>query len=1026
MSRPLHAIQPLRLEDTFLDLYTRVNDTISVVNAIKLYDIQGTGGIIHKRLVNGNTLEGYTREVLQLNLAVTGGGVYGYGLGLISLSNPDILFEGGTYALRFDYNNLQSSTAFVGVSGATVYVEDTDLVAVAATGSRGDGSYRPRKVQAKDSLPYNIDGDHRFRGNVFFDGSQVVVNAGQLHIDDRLLFIASAGNTDNPESAAGLVNNAILAGGSGSGFVIKGLSGDKFFAYQSGDTSSNYYSFVSSENIQLSTNKGFVSPTGQFKFVGISGSAPAIAIRTAGQDSSTNPLGWSIYQSATGSNANSLKFKREGITDLNALELFNTSEVKIGTFSEGTGGDGSFRTEAAKFSIPATRTSPILHHSWQNRDLVELKATGDGGLFAEPTSVFKPGTVLTFNSLGQYKRARWDAEPADGYKDAEVVGIIEKLTSDDYLLTVPVHGASYNTSIFSQYETVSLIGNGKTIKGYVYDTLPASGLSGIKVFVDTFPSGVTKGWFTIGGQLFVGGATLYGSADQDLIGVCGSRGITVADINNAIIVRQGVFELTTDGSGATGYNAVTGLTAGYLFYLGGTLGGNDNNCYGGVTYSPNNLFDPEVFYRAGANVAKPLFIYLGNIGGKRLGLFQHYQGLGLTYSVTSYDLQPVYYDNDTQEIQNFDVVGEVSGRNKIMNSGLDYWIRLDAAGSIYNGIDNPSISGVTFRSTIRQVYPFGATYTDLTSTGQLVSGYISDGYFFDTLNRPRSMFIRKQQVSGSLPKMVSPPLYELKMTQVSDTGRARLYSIVPDHRTISDHDMNFSFYARSDSAGTLGITAGVAFVWRSGSTYAKIEQKGAFISSGTGVSGGTGYRLNLSNTYNRYTFAFSSEGLSYPGATGIGDSFIAPFIEIGTLATNESLYVTGFQLSKGMTPKPYERKSTAQEKMECDRFFQNVIIGGGGYYPISTGNSGPSIFTTTNLQVSLAQTPTVAKVIDIQNRGLIAAATGDVTSLKRNYASVFRNTDTSSSTYHRYFETLYSLDASGFSGTVPSRLTGLV
>jgi len=1025
MSVKLHEIQPLSLNDTFLDLYIRVNDTISVVNAIKLYDIQATGGIVHKRMVNGPTLTGYTREVLELNLARTGG-VYGYGLGLINVGFQES-YEGEEIALRLDYNGLQESASFVGPSGATVSVLDYDLISVGATGARGDGVYRTRKVFAKDSLPYNIDGEHRFRGKIYFDGAEVVVNSSQLHIDDKLLFLASAGNTDNPETASGLSNNSTLAGGSGSGFVIKGSSGDKFIVYRNSDPTTDYYSFLHSENIETSANKGFVSPTGIFKFVGISGSSPSIAIRTAGQDSATNPLGWSISQSVTGGNAGNLRIKRESITNLNALELFPTSEVKVGTFTEGTGGDGSFKTQAAKFSVPATRNAPVLHHSWQNRDVVELKATADGGLFSEPVSVFKPGTVLTFNSLGQYKRARWDANPSDGYKDAEVVGILEKITADDYILQIPVQGASYSTAMFSQYESVSLVGNGKTVSGYVYETLPASGLSGIKIFVDSFPSGVTKGWFTVGGQIFVGGATLYGSADLDLIGVCGSRGITVTDVNNAIIVRQGIFELPETGQGATGYDAVSGLTAGYLFYLGGTLGGNDANCYGGVTYAAGNLFDPEAFYLAGANVAKPLFIYLGQNGGKKLGLFQHYQGLGLTYSVSSFDLQPVYYDNDTQEIQNFDVIGEVSGRNKIVNSGFDFWSRLDVAGGTYSGFDGGLSKSLTFGQSTRSQYPFGSTYSNSTETGILLSGYISDGYFFDTLNRSRVMRLKRQQITSTLPAMVSPPLYEMKFTQLSGTGKPRLYSIIPDHRTLADHDMNFSFYAKSDTAGTIGITTGIAFVWNGGSTYAIIEQKGAFLSSGTGVSGGTGYSVNLTSGYNRYQFAFSSEPLVYPGASGIGDSFIAPFIEIGNLSTNESVYITGMQLSKGMTPKPYERRALTVEKTECDRFFQNVVIAGGGYYPVSTGQSGPSIFTATNLQIPFAENPRTLQAMDITVKGIIgASASRDPQNIRKNYISVFRETETSSPTYHRYFESVYSLDASGFSGSVASRLTGMV
>ena len=1034
MSQQLHSITPLTLNNNFLELFQTVNDTISVVNAIKIYDVQGTGGIIHKRQVVPST-----QEIVQINFASTG--AFGYGLGLISLFDPQQSvgseWEGGTYAVRINYDNLQLSSSFIGASGTTVSVADNDYISVGATGSRGDGVYRPLKVLAKDSLSYNIDGSHRFRGNIYFDGSQVVFNSAQVHLDDRLLFLASAGNTDDPNSVGGLTSNSVLSGGSGAGFVVKGASGDKYFVYHSSDGGNGYYSFLSSENIE--TAKGFVSPSGSFKFVGVSGSSPFISLRTAGQDTATIPTGWKIYQSVTGDSVGSLKMKREGLTDYDALEMFPNSEVKIGNIANGTGGDGSFRTEGTKFSVPGTREKPVLHHSWQNRDIVEIKATADGGLFSESTSVYKPGTVLTFNSFGQYKRARWDANPSDGYKDAEVVGILEKVTSDDFVLQVPVIsgvGSAYSTSLFSQYENVSIVGNGKTVYGYVYETLPASGLSGIKIFVDSYPSGVTSGWFTkTTGLIFVGGATLRGSADNDLIGISSGIGITVTPVNYGVIVRQGVFEIPAIGVGATGYDAITtlGLSAGYLFYLGGTFGGNQSNCYGGVTYAPNNLFDPQVFYNAGANVAKPVFIYLGTMDGKKMGLFQAYQGLGLTYSITSSDLQPIYYDKDTNEIQDFNLIGQVSGRNKILNSGFDLWRRLDAAGSAYMGFDGGMTYGITFGTTVRSFYPFGATYSGFAATpltNTLVSGYITDGYFLDTLNRTRTLYVKRQTISSTLPSMASPPNYELKITQVTggtNTGRARLYSVIPDHKTLSGSDFNFSFYAKSDSASTVGITVGTAFVWNAGSTYAVIESKGAFLSSGSGTSGGKAYTANLTSEYARYQFAFSSESLTYSGAVGANGSFIAPFIEMGlTLGDGRSIHITGLQLSKGISPKPYEKRSPSDEKSECDRFFQNIVIGNGGYYPVFTGSSGPKIFAATTLPIPLAEIPQVVTATDVNIIGMIgASASGDPKRIQRDSLSVLRDTDTISSTYHRYFESVYSLDASGFSGSVSARLMGM-
>ena len=1031
LSQNLHTISPVGLDDTFLQLYQRVNDTISVVNQIRIYDVQGTGGIIHRRDVVSNPV---AREVLSINLASTGSN-YGYGLSIIALDTPVVSqAEGGTYALRFDPNNAEAASVFL-IDGHTAYVQNEDYVLVAATGSRGDDNFRPLKVFAKDSIPYGICGDHRFSGKIYFDGSEVVFNSSEVHFDDRLLFLSSAGSTDDPGVQSGLLNNVSLAGGSGSGFVVKGASGDKFFLYQNSEGNSlGYYAFRLSENLQV--DGSFIAPDGSFVFVGVSGSAPSLSIRTKGQDSVSTPLGWKLYQSATGGSIGTLKIKREGITDFDSLELFANSEVKIGSIHDGSSGSsersGSFTTRASKFSIPGTNNTGVLHYGWQNRDVVELAATADSGQFAEATSAFKPGTVLSLDSNGNYIRARWDADPSTGYKEAEVVGIIESITSDDYILQVPVTGGtSYSTSIFSKGENVSIVGNGYTVRGYVYDdSLPLSGLSGIRVFVNSFPTGITAGSFAPStGTIFVGGATLRGTADEDAIGICGSIGITVSPVNYAVIVRQGVFDIPVQGSGATGYDQIytLGLTAGYLFYLGGTMNGNDANCYGGVTIASGNLFNPVEFYNAGANVAKPLFIYLGTIEGKKAGLFQPYQGLGLTYSITSAETQPVYYDTDTGEIDNPELLGEIGGnRNKILNSGIDLWTRLDTFGGTYSGAEGSTANGVTFGGTSVVEYPHGASYsTD--SPFYLLSGYVADGYFFDTINRTRVMRVERQQLTGSqLDSLPQRPNYELKFTQSSGSGKCRLYAVIPDHRTLSDHDMNFSFYAKSDTTGTMGITTGVAFVWPSGSTYAVTESSNVFISDGVGTSGGNFYSVDVGSTYDRYQFAFSSESLSYTGATGVGDSFVAPFIEFGSLNEGESFIVTALQLSKGMKVKPYSKKSYAEEKIECDRYFQNIVLAHGGYYPISTGSSGPKLFTGTNINTTMAQLPAIKTAIDITKQGIEGACgSTDPHSLKKNHISVFRETDPTSITYHRYFETVYTLDASGFSGTINKKLTGL-
>lgn len=1012
MSSRLHSpISTISLSDTFATLYNRVNEVITVVNEIKIYDLRARGGIIHQREIGPSG----PVENIRLNLGTTGG-TYGYGLNLVTIypsvssvlvdGEPGTSFEGITEGVRVDFASLQPSTPFT-ESGGTAYVSANDLVAIAATGGRGDSIWRLRSVSAANSLPYTINGDHRFNGDIYFDGSKVVVNSSQFHLDDRLIFIASAGNTDDPGVTSGLTSNFGLAGGSGSGLVIKGASGDKFMVYTNSEGTGDYFAFRFSDHIQ--TDKSYISPTGKFNFVGTSGSAPVISLRTKAQDTATVQTGWKIFQSVTGGSVGSLQMKREGITDINAIELFPNGEVKVGTLSTGTGGNGSFRTYPAAFTVPAVGAGGVLHHGWQNRDVVEMSSS----YFGESLSAFKLGTALVFDDNGKYIRGQWDADPTTGYKDAEVVGLLEKTTSD-YILQVPVTGGA--GTLYSLNEAVKIQnGSGAIISGYVWENPPTVGLSGIKVIIDDFPTGTTAGSITGGSSFYTLGATLYGSNDSVALGICGSIGITVSEQRWAVVVREGVFDIATTDA-ATGYGSLSGLTAGYVMYL---------HKDGGITYASGNNFSSAEFYGAAATVAKPLFIYLGN----NKGMYHPYQGSGITQAVTGFSAEPVFYEPSTNELTNFGILGDVGGRNKIINSGFDLWTRLDTAGNTYAGAEGSAYSGITFGFTPYSVYPFGITYG---IGGGIQASYIADAFFLDASgNRNKEIAVRRQQVNPVntvLEDSSTPPENELVLvSDETNTARVRLYSVVPNYHTLGNHDFNFSFYAKcsEDSGFSAGVTVGVAYVWNGGVTYARIENYHRSLASGVGPSGGTAYYANLSQNYVRYNFPFSSESLNLD-TTGHRDSFVAPFIEFGPdMDDGRSISTTGWQLSKGMSVKPYIKKSYAEEKGECDRYFQNVVLAHGGYFPLNTGLSGPDLFTAANLPIPLAETPKVVGAVDTLTRGIFVGSTSDVQSLRKNYISVFRRTNPTSTTYHRYFETVYSLDASGFSGSIQSRLFGM-
>jgi len=1034
---PHSPISTITYSDTFATLYNRVNEVITVVNQIKMYDVSTEGGLLHIRQIGTPT------EVLSLNLGKTGpGNDYGYGLKLIGLGeaqhsqtigvNELSEYEGKDEALSIDIQGLESAETTVAAStDTTAYVGDSDYVLFSPNTStdRGDGVGRPLKVAASDSIPYTINGNHRFTGDVVFDSERLAISTNSFFTDAEIIYIASDETYDYAaESIEGSDptadrNSAALVG---SGIVIKATDGDKHIKFVLGSTatslSNNAYVFESSENFK--TKGSYISDVGGFKFVAINNTAPYISLRTKNQDTGITggiPTGWKIYQSVTGAAAGTLKFIREGLNDTDALQLFSNAEVKIGTIHIGSTGNGSFKTLASNYAVPAVANKGVLDYSWQNRDTIEISSSAAGGMFAESLLSYLNGTVLAFNSNGKYIKAQWNADPDTGYKDAEVVGILEKKISD-YVLTIPgitrsspdpspVNGYSY-----TQNEPVSIKNSSTTINGYIYNRSTSS----VDVYVDEFPTGITAGSLTGSAPFFTGGATLYGSFGDYAMGICGTNGITVSQKDFAVIVRQGLFDIPETGSSAaTGYAAITGLTAGYVMYLYSN---------GGVTYATDNEFNSQDFYQANATVGKPLFVYLGLIDGKRVGMFNHYQGLGLTQAVLDSDSEPVYYSPDTDELTNFDLLGEVGGKNKIINSGFDIWNRLDTMGGTYFGTEGSTYSGITFNITQRSAYPYGATYSAVDSTGLIKSSYIADGYFIDTYTG-RVLGAIKQPISSytGLDQLSSPPENELVLRNPSaspTSTKTRLYAIVPNHRNLQESQLNLSFFGKASA--TTGITVGLAYVYSSGSTYAVIESYHTSLASGYGVSGGTFYGATLGTSYQRFNFPFSSIPLNL-NQTANKNSFVAPFIEIGTIGagSNATISTTGWQLSKGMSVKPYEKRTYGQEKGDCDRFFQNIVLAHGGYFPVSTGTSGPSLFTATNFPVPFANTPLVVGAVDVLLRGICGGSTYDATTVRKNSLSVFRSTNPSSTTYHRYFETVYAIDASGFSGTLNTRLLGM-
>ena len=223
MASSLHYVTPLQLSDTFNEWFLRSNDLIDVVNKINVYNVENGWGLARYRSIDGTT-------VLRINIGQqeneydASGGVssdWRYGLrfiddaGTTGAANPDV--STSRKILTLDFENLPGPSG--GISGASVL--ENDWYAFASSG----GTAPVRRIAAQDMLPYGISGDHRFYGDIYFDGTRTVINSTDLYIDDKQIYMATSNTGD---STGGYLNDTNL---DGAGFIIRGASGDKEFTY---------------------------------------------------------------------------------------------------------------------------------------------------------------------------------------------------------------------------------------------------------------------------------------------------------------------------------------------------------------------------------------------------------------------------------------------------------------------------------------------------------------------------------------------------------------------------------------------------------------------------------------------------------------------------------------------------------------------------------------------------------------------------------------------------------------------------
>jgi len=475
----LHYITPLVLSDTFNEWFLRCNSLIDVVNNINVYNIENGWGLSRYRAVDGTTTLRINLGVNEFNnensaVAAT---EYIRGLrfidddGITNADNPDVSTTRRMLAL--DYVHLPDAT--VGASGE--YIKESDRFSFADASS---ATGMIRGVSASHMLPYGISGDHRFDGNIYFDGDTTYINSTELYVDDVNLYLATSNTGDG---SGGYLNDQNLEG---AGIIIKGSSGDKEWKHDyyqvSGDL--NYNSWKSNIDLQLSANTKFLTANNKFDIFALVDEDVDLTIRQINNENKY----WKIRKNTESSDPQGrlVFFHENTISGIStdALTLSKRGTVKIGNLdghvlSSGTTHESSFHYTPTQYAIPTTGTTgdTSLHYKWTNRKLVHQAEHG-----------FSAGDLLRFFPQGTtYTKANCSDKV-----HAEVIAIVESTPS----LTFNDGGV---TSSADQFVAVydGIVDLSGMTGDFGMGPLNGTGFtSGEVYFLDDITGGLTHGGFT--------------------------------------------------------------------------------------------------------------------------------------------------------------------------------------------------------------------------------------------------------------------------------------------------------------------------------------------------------------------------------------------------------------------------------------------------------------------------------------------------------------------------------------------------
>ena len=445
MASTLHSITALQLSDSFNEWFLRSNDLISVVNKINVYDVEGGLGLAKYRAIDGtstfriNIGQGASEYAGTLgNSSSAGNGTTGqgangnpssYGLRFLDpqdatgAANPDVV-NNARKVLAVDITGLPNA-----IDGTSSPVASDDFIMIGDTSSSTGGVF---KVRADSVLPYAVSGDHRFTGNIFFDGEYTTINSTELFVDDTNIYLGTCGA--NGTGDAGL-NDVNL---DGAGIVVVGLSGDKEFILDTSrvaadGSNADLIAWKPNIGIDFTTAKAFTNSLDVFglsnaetkitlSHIGVSGENFNLRAFKAGE---VNKLKFGHDNTITGVSFDALEITEKGTVIVNSL----TGDKVIGgvtytsTFSHFPRHDG---VPSVSSEITGTTFDKYLNYGWTNRELI--RQVGHG---------FTTGTLIKFyqNVIG----ATYEKASSDSVSSAEVVGIVEDAKpggSNDYFVAV--------------------------------------------------------------------------------------------------------------------------------------------------------------------------------------------------------------------------------------------------------------------------------------------------------------------------------------------------------------------------------------------------------------------------------------------------------------------------------------------------------------------------------------------------------------------------------------------------------------